>query len=101
MNAIEFIRANILADENEMLGRRFKGQPTMATSLRLPCELVAYLDVLKGRLGETRKEVVVLLLEIALSTIEKDFPGFDVVDAEAEALTEHYIELVNNAGDDA
>lgn len=69
MKASDYIAQQLLG-EDESYGTRYLSQPRVLTSIRLPVELIAWLDVLKSKgLGDSRSAVVQVLLDAAIEEV--------------------------------
>mgnify|MGYP005821121813 CR=1 FL=1 len=69
MKASDYIAQQLLS-ENEPYGVRYLSQPRVLTSIRLPVELIAWLEVLKSKgLGDSRSAVVQVLLDVAIEKV--------------------------------
>jgi hypothetical protein len=69
MKASDYVAQQLLG-EHESYGSRFANQPRVAVSLRLPVELVAWIEILKAKgLGNSRNEVVRVLLDVAVEQV--------------------------------
>lgn len=62
--------AKRLMSENSAYGARYDSQPLFLTSVRLPVELVAWVDVIKAKgLGRNRSAVIQVLLDMAIEQL--------------------------------
>jgi Arc/MetJ-type ribon-helix-helix transcriptional regulator len=69
MKASDFITQQLLSDD-EPYGSRYKSQPRVLSSIRLPVELLAWIDVLQAKgVGTSRSSVVQVLLDVAIEQI--------------------------------
>jgi hypothetical protein len=69
MKASDYVAQQLLS-ENEPYGARYQSQPRVLTSIRLPVELIAWLEVLKTKgLGDSRSAVVQVLLDVAIEQV--------------------------------
>lgn len=69
MKASDYVAQQLLS-ENEPYGARYQSQPRVLTSVRIPVELIAWLDVLKSKgLGDSRSEVIQVLLDVAIEQV--------------------------------
>lgn len=69
MKASEYVAQQLLG-EDEPYGARYLSQPRVLTSIRLPVELIAWIDVLKAKgLGDSRSEVMQVLLDVAIERV--------------------------------
>lgn len=88
MKASEYVADQLLSSD-EPYSLKYRGQPRMPFSVRLPVEQIAWLKILESRgLGKNRTEVIQLLLDVALEQVgSMDELGNDLHDA-VEAITE-------------
>lgn len=71
MKATDFVAEQLLG-ENDPYGAKYKGQPKVTVTFRLPVEQVAWLDVLRNKgLGDSRNEVIQILLDVAIEQVSQ------------------------------
>lgn len=92
MKASDYIAQQLLASDDPYNLRHHR-QPRMPISVRLPVELVAWINVLQSRgVGTSRSEVIQILLDVAVEQVANmDVFGDDLrdaVDAVTDGLTE-------------
>lgn len=93
MKASEYVAQELLRD-TVSYNTRYEGQPTILTSVRLPVEVVAWLDVLKHRgLGASRSAVLQILADVAIEQIST-LPGLDDSELfdEVEATKDYFLQ---------
>lgn len=98
MKAFDYVAQELLRDDVSY-NARYKDQPTILTSVRLPIEIIAWLDTLKHRgLGTSRSAVIQLLCDVAIEQIVT-LPGFDDAELseEAQALFEFLQQQVEDS----
>lgn len=63
-------------DETIPFGYRFRGQPTIPSSFRLPQESLAYIEAAQSVFASAgnRSQALIFLIEVALEKIEHDTP---------------------------
>jgi len=84
MKASDYVAQELLREEVSY-NARYKDQPTILTSVRLPIEIIAWLDTLKHRgLGASRSAVIQLLCDVAIEQIVT-LPGLDDFELREEA----------------
>jgi len=88
MKASDYVAQELLREEVSY-NARYKDQPTVLTSVRLPIEMIAWLDTLKHRgLGASRSAVIQLLCDVAIEQIVI-LPGLDDVELIDEVQATH------------
>ncbi len=71
MKATDFVAEQLLGQE-EPYGAKYKGQPKVTVTFRLPVEQVAWLDVLRNKgLGDSRNEVLQVLVDVAIEQVSQ------------------------------
>jgi hypothetical protein len=76
MKAFDYVAQELLRDDVSYHAR-YKDQPTILTSVRLPIEIIARIDALKHRgLGTSRSAVLQVLFDVGFEQI-LNLPGFD------------------------
>lgn len=69
MEVADYVAKRLLS-ENSAYGARYDSQPLFLTSVRLPVELVAWVDVIKAKgLGRNRSAVIQVLLDMAIEQL--------------------------------
>lgn len=101
MKASDYVAQQLLS-ENEPYGARYQSQPRVLTSLRLPVELIAWLEVLKSKgLGDSRSAVVQVLLDMAIEQVTEGglFPDSSALTDMVDAVKEQLVLKLEEAGE--
>lgn len=89
MKAADFVVQQLRGDDS--YGARFVGQPRISVTVRLPVELVAWLDAFKSAgLGNSRNSVLQILLDAGIDEVKRLDPIFSL-DQEVDAIQDEYI----------